>query len=268
MARDNPLTSDPPKEIPLKNAPLVRVLAQVRFPTILSIQQLQDNNLVASFQEAIREQYPLFYKDRIQGYTLGNQQIETAEGIIIWRFQDRDGMWQISLAPSFLSLDTKRYSSRTEFLKCLEEALSALSEHIKPQICERIGLRYVDRIDLDQIDDIKKFIDPTISGILSTEVGDYVDQAFTESLLSLPEQKEKIVARWGKLPPKATIDPAIIEPINKSTWVLDLDMSISERINFDVQEIKDKTNDFSKRLYTIFRWIVTENFLKHFGGNL
>ena len=267
MARDNPLTSDPPKEIPLKNAPLVRVLAQVRFPTILSIQKLQDNNLVASFQEAIREKYPFSSMDRIQNYTVGSQQIERAEGVI-WRFQDKDGIWQISLAPSFLSLDTKRYSSRTEFLKYLEEALIALDQHIKPRACERIGLRYVDRIDLDRIDDINKFIRPEISGILSTEVGNHVDQTFTESLLSLPEHKEKIVARWGKLPRKATIDPAIVEPLDKSTWVLDLDMSISEQINFDVQEIKDKTNDFSKRLYTIFRWIVTEDFLRHFRGNL
>jgi len=267
MARDNPLTSDPPKEIPLKNAPLVRVLAQVRFPTILSIQKLQENDIVASFQEAIREKYPFSSMDRIQNYTFGSQQIEKAEGVI-WRFQDKDGIWQISLAPSFLSLDTKRYSSRTEFLEYLEEALSALNQHIKPGACERIGLRYVDRIDLDQIDDINKFIRPNVSGILSTEIGDYVDQSFTESLLSLPENKERIVARWGKLPPQATIDPAVVEPLEKSTWVLDLDMSISERINFDVQEIKDKTNYFSKRLYTIFRWIVTEDFLKHFGGNL
>lgn len=267
MARDNPLTSDPPKEIPLKNAPLVRVLAQVRFPTILAIQQLQDNNLVASFQEAIREKYPFSSVDKIQNYTVGSQHIERAEGVI-WRFQDRDGIWQISLAPSFLSLDTKQYSSRTKFLEYFEEALTALNQHIKPEACERVGLRYVDRIDIDQIDDINKFIHPEISGILSTEVGNYIDQSFTESLLSLPENEAKIVARWGKLPPKATIDPGVIEPVEQSTWVLDLDMSISERSNFDVQELRDKTNYFSKRLYTIFRWIVTDDFLSYFGGGL
>ena len=34
----NPLTATPPLEVPLKNAPLVRAIAQVRFPPILSIE--------------------------------------------------------------------------------------------------------------------------------------------------------------------------------------------------------------------------------------
>ena len=44
----NPLTATPPIEVPLKNAPLVRAIAQVRFPPILSIEQQE---FVGSFQE-------------------------------------------------------------------------------------------------------------------------------------------------------------------------------------------------------------------------
>ena len=36
---NNPLIDSPPQEVPLKNAPLVRVIAQMRFPPILSIEK-------------------------------------------------------------------------------------------------------------------------------------------------------------------------------------------------------------------------------------
>jgi hypothetical protein len=53
----NPLVATPPPEVPLINAPLVRVIAQVRFPPILSIEQ---QAFVGSFQEAIRAEYPKY----------------------------------------------------------------------------------------------------------------------------------------------------------------------------------------------------------------
>lgn len=53
---NNPLIDPPPPEVPLKSAPLIRVIAQVRFPPILSIEKQE---FVASFQEAIRDKYPI-----------------------------------------------------------------------------------------------------------------------------------------------------------------------------------------------------------------
>ena len=60
----NPLTATPPTEVPLKNAPLVRAIAQVRFPPILSIEQQE---FVGSFQEAIRQKYPILQPVQTQG---------------------------------------------------------------------------------------------------------------------------------------------------------------------------------------------------------
>ena len=46
---ENPLTGSPPPEVPLANAPLIRVIAQVRFPLIASV---ENRSFVAPFQEA------------------------------------------------------------------------------------------------------------------------------------------------------------------------------------------------------------------------
>ena len=59
----DPLFGDEPDRVHLERAPLVRVLAQVRFPKILKI---SDDTHIADFQEQIRRDYPLFAKDQGQ----------------------------------------------------------------------------------------------------------------------------------------------------------------------------------------------------------
>jgi hypothetical protein len=51
-----PLVVPLPTEVPLKDAPLVRVIAQLRFPDSLSVGQ---RDSIAPFQEAIRAKYPV-----------------------------------------------------------------------------------------------------------------------------------------------------------------------------------------------------------------
>ena len=78
----------PPPEIPLPQAPLVRVLTQIKFPTILSIGT--NDSEVAAFQEKIRSVYPIL--EREQGFTLvvGSPSAppEVRPGVI-WKFRDR-----------------------------------------------------------------------------------------------------------------------------------------------------------------------------------
>jgi hypothetical protein len=50
-AADTPLTGPPPAEVPLTDPPLVRVIAQVRFPLIASVEKRE---FIAPFQEAFR----------------------------------------------------------------------------------------------------------------------------------------------------------------------------------------------------------------------
>lgn len=261
----NPLMAKSPKEVPLKAAPLVRVIAQVRFPPILSI---GERSFVGHFQEAIREKYPILHPEQTHGLILGPQGLMPTDPQVIWRFADTSGNWRVSLASDFISLETVAYSSRSDFLERLENVLLALDMHIKPQIVERFGLRYIDRLVNQEMKDISKLVRPEIAGILATEVGENVHQTINESLFNLPEGQEQIIARWGLLPANATIDPAAVEPIAEHSWVLDLDMSLSTQRVFSVKELVSEAQHFAERIYTFFRWVVNDEFLRRFGGEL
>jgi uncharacterized protein (TIGR04255 family) len=265
VVNSNPLIAQPPSEVPLNEAPLIRVLAQVRFPPILSI---EESSFVAPFQEAIREKYPILQSEQTRGLILGSQGVVPTEPQIIWRFADVGSNWRVSLARDFVALETVAYSSRSDFLERLENILAALDVHIKPQIVERVGLRYIDRLVYHDTKELSRLVRPEIAGIVSTEFGEYVHQAISESLFNLPEGHGQILARWGLLPADTTIDPTAVEPIDQPSWVLDLDMSLSQMREFSVKTIMSEAQRFAERIYTFFRWAVTDDFLRRFGGEL
>ncbi|GAB1541812.1 hypothetical protein NUACC21_44850 [Scytonema sp. NUACC21] len=265
MVHTNPLIAKPPGEVPLKEAPLIRVLAQVRFPPILSI---EESNFVAPFQEAIREKYPLLQLEQSRGLILDSQGVVSTEPQKIWRFVDAGSHWRVSLARDFIALETLAYSSRSDFLERLENVLTALDLHIKPQIIERFGLRYIDRLVEQDTKDLSKFVRPEVAGILSTEFGKSVHQTISESLFNLPEGHGQLLARWGLLSADTTIDPTVVEPIAQPSWVLDLDMSVSTQREFSIKVIMSEAQHFAERIYTFFRWVVTDDFLQRFGGEL
>lgn len=261
----NPLIAQQPQEVPLKEAPLVRVIAQVRFPPILSIEQ---RLFVASFQEAIREQYPILQPEQTQGLVFSPQGLMQTAPQTTWRFIDTEDNWRVSLAPDFMALETKAYSSRSDFLARLENLLTALNEHIKPKTIERFGIRYIDRLVGLASKDVSKLVRPEISGIVAASFGTHLKQTINESLFDVPGGEDRMIARWGLVPEGATFDPDAIEPIPEPSWILDLDMSLSKQRDFSVAILVDEAQRFTERIYTFFRWAVTEEFLRHFGGTL
>src|SRR5258706_16296408 len=103
MARNNPLTASPPREIWLPDAPLIRVVMRVNFPPVVSISRPE---FIAPFQEAVRHIYPVLRPEQafglvFTGFVPGTPppapQTQTT-----WRFGNSDNSWRVALAPNFL----------------------------------------------------------------------------------------------------------------------------------------------------------------------
>jgi uncharacterized protein (TIGR04255 family) len=83
-------------------------------------------------------------------------------------------------------------------------------------------------------------------------------------MFELPDAR--VLARWGRLPAGATVDPAAIEPAQEKSWILDLDMFSAAPMPFAVDRAVAEAQRFAERIYTIFRWAVTDDFLRRYGG--
>jgi uncharacterized protein (TIGR04255 family) len=260
-AIENPLEAPPPAEVPLKDAPLVRVIAQLRFPEILSVEQ---RDFVAPFQEATRSTYAVLRQEQTQGFVLGSGGVAPAKPKIAWRFSDTGGDWRVSLTSEFLALETTRYVSRSDFFDRLQFLTEAVVEHIGPSQLDRIGIRYIDRITGPEVDAIANLVRPEVRGIAGTSLATQVVHAISESLFELTDAR--MLARWGCLPPGGTVDPAAIEPVAEKSWILDLDMFSVTPMPFAVDRVLSEAQRYAERLYTMFRWAVTDEFLVRFGG--
>jgi len=256
----------PVQEVPLSRTPLVNVIAQVRFPAVMRIEA--DSGFMATFQEAIRSDYPILRPERQLGVMIGPGGVQPQDAGTVWRFETRDpDAWQVTLAPSFVSLSAKRYTRRSDLLARLTVVLHALEGWLHPNVCDRIGVRYVDRVTGDQLARLGKLVRPEVLGVAGdgTLLGNVeVVHALSDTVFRLDDASQ-LRGRWGRLPAGATYDPGV-EPAREASWVLDLDHYTSEPVDFDLAAIGGRVAEFCDRIYTFFRWAVTDVFLDEFGA--
>lgn len=264
-----PLTVVGPTEVPLPNGPLKSVIAQVRFPPILSI--LKDDT-VARFQELLRSEYPHLRKDSINNVEIGQDLSPNVSTTIVWRLTDQSQStkWQISLGTDFVALETSEYRNRDDFLDRLSTVLTSVESCFTPAEAQRLGLRYIDRLEDEAVLNVGTLIQSGVLGILqpSTDVTDTLRKATTHlvSQAQFEAKEGAIQGRWGILPPNATYDPDLLQPIPGASWVLDLDMFSKRALPFEVDDLVNMTSSFAKRIYSVFRLMITDEFLKFYGG--
>jgi uncharacterized protein (TIGR04255 family) len=253
--------------VPLNRAPLIRTIAQVRFPHLTRFTTNEDA-VAHSIAGALADQYPLMSVGNETAVTI------TAEGISemtsptrLWRLASGDRSWQVTFCGTFLSIDTSRYESRSDFAQRLSEAWTALNRHIAVPYIERLGIRYLNQLtDLEHLGRLPEFVRPEILGVAMAQDDDAVlASSLTEARYRFADNAS-FLARWGLLPAGASIEnsgPSYDYP----TWVLDMDSFREYSAGTQGGEtIYEDVRELALRAYQFFRWTVTEESLDAFGG--
>jgi len=262
-----PLQGPSPPEVPLPNAPLVSVIAQVRFPTLLTVRIPER---MISFQEAIRNRYPYLQKEDSPPLVVmsGGEARPMGDPVVHWRFADGIGnyKWRVSVTPEFAALETRAYESRRDFLERLKAILQTLEETLgTPTHTMRFGVRYIDQIKGESMSHIEVLLRKEVLGV-APYAGPDARQLITE--FAAAAEPGELLARWGKLPASMTIDPNLLPPISEASWLIDLDVSRAGQFPFEVKGIVETASRAAERVYAVFRWMVTEEFLKAYGGKV
>ena len=267
---NDPLFGAPPERVQLGAAPLVRVLAQVRFSKIIKISEEQH---IGDFQEVLRQEYPHLAKDAAQAleFEVNQGAVSTkSTNEVIWRLFDAQKIWRVSLAPEFISIETAVYTSRDDFLSRTERVLNAVSRTLKPALATRVGFRYLNRLEgLHNLGDLEKLIHPELVGMHSGALRSHIVGA--SSQIEAATREGRLLARWGLTPAGASHDPNMAPPANETSWVLDID-SFKENNpveeGFRAAELSEMVGTMANRAYAFFRWSAQDEFLRRFGGNI
>ena len=126
-------------------SPLVEVICQLRFPTILTIGVKEP----AEFQEAIRSEYPRYAArqehpaPKLIGIGTASPSVQPQPPITNYNFISQDGKWKINLTNNFIAVSTVGYTQWEDFAKRLDFILAQFIRIYRPSYFERIGLRYL-----------------------------------------------------------------------------------------------------------------------------
>ena len=116
------------------------VICQLRFPTILSINNVEP----ADFQERIREDFPQYArKQDVLPPQIVNGKPEPQPPVTNYHFLSQDGRWKLNLTKDFIALSTLSYPGWEEFARMLDKPLATFIQLYKPAYFQRVGLRYV-----------------------------------------------------------------------------------------------------------------------------
>lgn len=124
----------------LTKQPLVMVLAEFRFSTILQI-----GNYVPLFQDLVRQDFPHFSKIDQQEIVVDSQGLKINQNEA-WLFQSADKKSAYLLDKDRISYLTAEYNRFPDFLSHCQTAIKFVEDTIKPALILRIGLRYSDVI--------------------------------------------------------------------------------------------------------------------------
>ena len=219
-----------------ENAPAHEVICQLRFPTILSINDTEP----AEFQEAIRDTFPQYVRrqetvaPKVIAQPDGKVQVDRQPPISNYHFLSADGKWKLNLTRDFIALSTLRYPGWEEFARYLDKPLAYFIKLYHPAYFQRVGLRYVNIISRQKLglEDYSwpELIAPAYVGALAEPDVREEDclNCGCDLLLRLDNScRAKIHASPGRIKSPAPNIPQ--DPELK--FILDLDLSMSGNVS-------------------------------------
>ncbi|MEV0553839.1 TIGR04255 family protein [Streptomyces sp. NPDC050597] len=254
----------PAIEVPLSRAPLKRVLAQVRFPSVPDLALPEGQH---RFTQSLRSLYPIARQQSGINLVIGPEGVtQQASQSMVWQLHSKDEEWQVSFSDGFVALETKRYTSRQDFCKRFTSILESLSAVAEPVMCDRIGIRYINQVsDREVLENLDRYLQAHVLGGWGlsrlTERATLL-QSVNESLFSYGA--DKMLVRTGWIPAGRSVEPTI-PVLDSDTWVLDLDSFVDTAEDFSADHVARKVRDLADAAYSGFRTLVKEEFLKHYS---
>ncbi len=231
--------------------PLVQVICQIRFPTILGIGSTDP----ADFQERIRSEYPLYERRS----SLSADAAELAQRLaiplppanVIHSFKTEEEDREIVLANEYLTLTDNAYERWETFVSSLETVKTALEELYRPSFYSRVGLRYINfinrkRLKLEEVT-WAELMNPILVGVLADDhVGPHVEEASGESLLDLGAGGRVRIRHGLARQPE----------IEEFGYMIDADFFTTEKEG--ETDVSARLADFNRLAGRLFRWAIAD----------
>ena len=179
-------------------------------------------------------------------------------------FTEPTGTWHVSVTETSVALESATYDTRDDFCQRARELLTAAASVALPPVVDRVGLRYVDRLQGEALARLGDYINPALR-VLHGMVGAglEVEHSVSDTLIRLADDA-RLRVRSGLLPPGGSFDPAV-PPVAEPSWVLDLDVfTVRGGFPFESERLDERLRRYAAHMYSFFRFATTAAFREDF----
>lgn len=253
----------------LRKSPLALVVAQVRFPALLSIPT--DDALLARFQDRIRDKYPYLFLGQEFGFNVGPQGVEQQQAASrLYQFADADRSWMVTLSAGSIALEARNYTDYEDFSERLLRILAAARDVYKIDLRQRLGLRYVNEIRHPDVQDPQgwaAFINPQLLGPLAdTGLSSLITNSYQEIGLRL--DNGGLTLRHGHFGEGSTVapPPGDAPKGDGPFYLLDFDAYDEAGRDLDDHTIDELLKSYNHTMYQLLLWGVREELFDYLKG--
>lgn len=240
-------------EIHLQNSPITEVVAQVRFPPLLSVLKEPP----ADFQELIRQRFPQLTRENTAQVAINNDdQPSLTFQPPVYRFSSVEAESQAVLSTDFFAVSSKRYTGWRRYLDDLTYVFDAVSHIYKPSYMSRVGLRYINHLTpentgVHERSALFQLVRPELTATLHGPFWENADEMI--SVVSFADGEARLNLRYGY----STTDTF-------PTFLLDFDYFEEGTIPLD--DVLPRLERYHATIYDAFRWCLLPGTLSLFGG--
>jgi uncharacterized protein (TIGR04255 family) len=151
----------------LQRAPLIYVVAQVRFSAIVAIEKF-----VPEIQEQLRHKgFPRYLEGQVHEIAIQTDGPPKFSAVKRFEFQNKEATLGIVLQPSSVAIHTNNYTNYEAFEEYTKTALMTVHRVLNIGLSERIGLRYVNLIRLEPGEEWTDYLHKGLLGLAPGSVG-------------------------------------------------------------------------------------------------
>jgi uncharacterized protein (TIGR04255 family) len=246
-----------PTQPELQDAPLRVVLCQLRFPPLFRFEEANTR----SFAAALGEEYPLVSEDQLQVMELnvspqGAVRSQGSPTHAVFRLESEQRDRAITLGHEWLSLETTEYAGFDEFSEQWRLALGAALDAFDFAHELRLGLRYVNELEVGPSASPERLRDILTDNVLGA--------------LNLDASAERLVRSWQEVRFRHdhggyTMQHGYVENADQAwVYILDYDGYREGKRAIEVDEQVEALKTMNHHIFRLFRKSVTESTFARF----
>ncbi len=264
-----------PPRYRMSAAPLVQALVQVNFPIVTRLQTLDG---AAAVQASLGGRYPYLAQNVVQQMSLmvgpaGPAAPQTSQNVVHELTSD-DG-WTLTLTVSSATLAVgEQYAGVDDLAERLAEVCAALARTGDIRRCDRLGVRYLDVVEIEDADGWEEWFQPQIVGVAAPSLSrTSLLSSLTETRLrkqpdgpfqALRSPVEGIL-RHGVAPAGSVLAGVPPRPVQQRAFLFDMDTFVAAAQPFDPDVLPEQFRALHAEIEKVFHWAVTDSGRTRFG---